>query len=319
MKISSLGAALVCVFLAGPASASPSPCSLTYVAEAAISLVHNQISVQAGLGDRVVPLVLDTGAAIGMLSHETAMAANLHATRTVGSLLSNTYMRGVGGDRPVSVMLAPHARLGDVAIADLRFAVPTSPRTDHAGHDIDLLGMNALATFDMDIDLLGHRLVLFQGNDQCSAPRVLMGGPLYVVPMVGPVRDLHTEIEISLGGHRLTAYVDTGATYTAISTAAAARVGLNADNPADEKHGKIRGAGAATVDAVRRLAAPMQLGDLTVSNMHVLVVDQEMFGADMLLGMDVLSKVHTWISNSTRKVVFQVPPTASPRVPGAGR
>jgi predicted aspartyl protease len=289
---------------------------LAYVTAVPLKVTPYRLIVDTRIGNKTLPLILDTGSNISVLSLATARSLDLRILPTTGSRFSSIQMHGMGGPREASIMEAPHVHLGDVSAPGMRFAVLDGPRDPAIGQDMDLLGMNPLSSFDIDIDMLGHRLVLFQGNDMCREPRVLMGGPFYKVPMFGDPRDLHTIVEVTIAGKVLTAMLDTGAPRSAMTIGAAQLVGLTDKILAADPHGKDWGIGSDALNAARHVSAPMSIGDLTIANMRVDVVDGHLLGTDMVLGMDFLTKVHTWISNSTRTVVFQVPPTASPPVPG---
>jgi hypothetical protein len=73
------------------------------------------------------------------------------------------------------------------------------------------------------------------------------------------------------------------------------------------------GVGPRLVKAETRISAPVVIGDLTLSNMPVDVVDQRhMRNVDMVLGIDFLTRVHVWVSRSSDAVVMQYPPQATP-------
>jgi hypothetical protein len=62
-----------------------------------------------------------------------------------------------------------------------------------------------------------------------------------------------------------------------------------------------------------RISPPVVIGDLTISNMPILVLDQRHANdADMLLGYDFVTRVHVWISRSSDSVIMQYPPAATP-------
>jgi clan AA aspartic protease (TIGR02281 family) len=294
-----------------PAMAASSSCGLAYVSEMPLTYTHGRIMVDVQIGGRTVPMILDTGSNISMLSRATARTVDLRVVPDVGSRFSSHSMRGMAGDSEVSIMVAPHVRIGEVRVPNMRIAVPNG--TDTNG--IDLLGMNPLAGFDLDLDLIGHRLVMFQGDTACHQPRAFMSAPLYPVAMTGDPRDIYIVIPVTLGGKQLTAMLDTGAQDVVISEEAAARAGLADQITSSDKRGTVTGIGSDKLSVVRHLSAPLTVGGLTVSNMFIDIINRHAYNADMILGMSFLSKVHTWISQSSHAVVFQVPPTASPPIP----
>ncbi len=303
--------------LGAPAAAAGSECSIKYVTELPLKVAHGRIFVAVRIGRKALPMMLDTGSYISMVSVETSRSVDLRVIPDIGSRFSSQQMMGVGGEREISMMSAPHVHIGDVTVNGMRFAVPSGRPAANAGPDPDLLGMNPLTGYDIDLDLLGNRLVLFQTDESCKHPPVLMDGPFYVAPMAGDPHDTHIGINVTLGDATLLAQLDTGAPNTVMTARAARRTGLTDEMLASDRRLKTAGIGGGGVAEVRHLSAPMTIGKLTVANIRVGIIDETLGDTDMLLGMDFLSKVHTWISNSTRNVVFQVPPTASPPVPGS--
>ncbi len=298
------------------AAQAASGCKLGYVTDVPLHLAHRQIIVDVRIGAHTVPLMLDTGSNISTLSREAAAPLDLRLAAGLTSDLSELENRGIGGSRSASLMVAPHVFIGSVSVPQMRFAVQSNPRDHAAGQELSLLGMNPLANFDIDLDLIGGRMALFQPGRHCAQVQVLMNGPLYAVPMVGDPRDTHIMVNVTLGGHPLVAALDTGAQGTALTLDAARRTGLAGRINASGPKVAVFGVGAHADAGLPLLLAPMSLGELNVANMRVLVLPNGLPGnIDMLLGMDFLSHVHTWIGNGSRTVVFQVPPTASPPVP----
>jgi len=64
------------------------------------------------------------------------------------------------------------------------------------------------------------------------------------------------------------------------------------------------------------VSPPIQLGDLTLSHLPVTIADQARLGdTGVVLGYDFISRVHVWISHSSRTLIMQYPPSATPAVP----
>ncbi len=61
-------------------------------------------------------------------------------------------------------------------------------------------------------------------------------------------------------------------------------------------------------------APSISFGEVALHNMPVTVVDQHSAGdhIDMIIGMDILARMHVWISFSTNTLVLQYPPAATP-------
>jgi hypothetical protein len=60
----------------------------------------------------------------------------------------------------------------------------------------------------------------------------------------------------------------------------------------------------------------LDVGDLTFNHFPVEIIDAftpQKF--DMVLGTDFMTKVHVWISYSSRTLILQYPPLPSPKAP----
>jgi predicted aspartyl protease len=110
--------------------------------------------------------------------------------------------------------------------------------------------------------------------------------------------------------------VDSGAAHTLIFRNAADRLGLHIEDLAQEPHFRARGVGPETPILVRHVMAPITIGEVTISNLPVALLDETSpDSTDMLLGMDFFSAVHVWLSFSSHVMIMQYPPKPSPPVP----
>ena len=64
---------------------------------------------------------------------------------------------------------------------------------------------------------------------------------------------------------------------------------------------------------------PVTIGGLTVTHLPVAIIDQAApDDTDMILGMDFMSRVHTWFSFSSKTLILQYPFLPSPHLPFSG-
>jgi clan AA aspartic protease (TIGR02281 family) len=174
-----------------------------------------------------------------------------------------------------------------------------------------VLGMSFLHDYDLDIDFWGGRLGLYKAIGGCDTPRAALQQPLYSVDLADASHSASPEVNVSVNGRLLRAVIDTGANQTSIFRDSARRVGLITGDV--QRTTDFHGVGPRVVRAEERISAPLVIGDLTVNNLKVAILDQRHPGQeDMLLGYDFVTRVHLWISHSSNTVIMQYPPQASP-------
>ncbi len=253
-------------------------------------------------------MIFDTGAESTTVT--SAAADRLHLQLEPGG-----FATGIGGTRSGYVFVAKtfqigrlHGRSLELHASQMDFPAGPSP--------VDgLLGDDFLAAYDVDLDLPEHKAILFRVLEGCSRPSAALTGELDAIPMVAAsdVNDHRPFVRVQVAGKTLTALVDSGASSTVIFRNAASRLGLHPDALQNDPHFRAGGIGPNSVNAVRHVMTPITVGDLIVQNVPAAIVDQRSFDdADMLLGLDFLKHVHAWFSFSSRTLVIQYPPLASP-------
>ncbi len=254
----------------------------------------------------------DTGAQATMLTTTAAARLSLSLMPLRGRL------EGIGGSSAAYGFTARNFQIGrlrghnfQLLAGDLGLSRP--------GHITDgLLGADFLAAYDIDLDFPEHKAILFKTAGDCARPSAALGGDLYTVPMVSPSgsADPRPHVRVSIAGKTLIAVLDTGAPVSLLFRDAARRIGVLPSALAAGLHFRARGVGSGTTAAVRHVLAPVEVGDLTVSNLAAAIVDQAApADADMLLGLDFLFRVHTWLSFSSRSLILQYPALPSPAAP----
>jgi clan AA aspartic protease (TIGR02281 family) len=290
-------------------------CGLAHVADMKLERHGQFFYTTITINGQNAELLLDTGSNINLLRESAAHRLGLGINRFQG------IVKGVGGERHTGEVRSREVRIGDAHGEDLTLA--TVADEAFVGASDGLLGMSFLYGFDIDLDFWGGKAGLYKSIGDCGSPPVAMPGPLYVVPISHPsvdslvvnelpVREISPVIEVSINGTRLRAVIDSGASRTAIFRDSARRAGI-APSSDVLKSTMGQGVGPRLVKTDKRMSAPIVIGDLTLSNMPVEVVDQRHpENIDMLLGLDFLTHVHVWVSRSSNTVVMQYPPQATP-------
>jgi hypothetical protein len=223
---------------------------------------------------------------------------------------------GIGGSIQASLSFTRSFQIGrlrgkrfPLLISDINFPVGAQSADG-------LLGADFLSSYDVDFDLALQRMDLFSVTGGCSAGAAFLDGPLFHAPLLpsGHRLDFRPRVAVRIHGRRFVAMIDTGAPHTVMFRDAAFLAGLSMDMPGAQHLVAARGVGQRAVPAVQVTAPLIDVGDITVHNMPVEIIDQFASDddADMIIGMDLLLRVHAWFSFATHDLVMQFPPRPSP-------
>ncbi len=252
---------------------------------------------------------LDTGAQITTLTTDAARRLSLSLTMLNGSV------EGIGGRSTAYGFVARSFQIGRLRGRNFQL-VASDLGLSHRGIPTDgLLGDDFLAAYDVDLDLPDGKAILFKTAGDCSRPGADLGGELYTVPMFAGAtsNDLRPHVRVSIAGKTLVAILDTGAPGSVLFRDTARKIGLQPASLATDPQFHTSGVGQRSPGAVLHVLTPIEIGDLTVSHLPVAIIDQAApADSDMLLGLDFLARVHTWLSFSSHTVIFQYPALSSP-------
>ena len=226
-------------------------------------------------------------------------------------------MYGVGGSRSMYLFYAHSFKMGALHGENLPLIAAAVDFSDYDPPLDGLIGSDFLSNYDVDLDLLDHQAKLFKVISGCRTPSAVMQEPLFEAGLVagGFPGDKSPYVRVQVGGKTLVAEIDSGANETVIFRNAARRLGLRLADLPNDPHFRSSGVGPRERDAVRHVMTPITIGEITISNLPVGIVDETLNdGTDMLLGLDFLARVHTWISFSSSTLVMQYPPQSSPKI-----
>jgi predicted aspartyl protease len=163
-----------------------------------------------------------------------------------------------------------------------------------------LLGADVLSDFDIDLDLAHHELK-FYGKQTCPTAAPDWTQP-YISLSTGLSRGEHLFFAVQLDGRPLTAFIDTGAQITTISTAAARATGVTESLLLSDRPVTTQGIAAGPLSARLHRFAKLNVGPLVIANPEILVADVKVNEADMVLGIDFLLQRRLWLSYGSRRV-----------------
>jgi hypothetical protein len=287
---------------------------LTPIAANATCEVHSRASIPLDVigGTITVPLevngitatfILDTGAQRSLVTGEAAQRLGLSRDQWVG-----TTMRGIGGiDRrpnanPRSLTLGGVSLVRRTMNHDTSMTVGILARTRVGNLTIDgLLGRDFLSLFDLDLDVPGGRLTLYQVHD-CAGRFLPWAGSYTAVPVASPAEDALV-VPVTLDGRPLHALLDTGASSSLLAAPGMFRVGLQLAGTAGDPADQVTGLGPRAVTMHRHTFRSLRIGDQIIDAPAIWVAPIRLTPiVDMLLGADWLAARRVWISYATRQL-----------------
>jgi predicted aspartyl protease len=292
---------LALAILAVPASAA---CVTRRVADLPLTLWQDKLLVNVTLDGSPETMALDTGAGITVISTEAAGRLDIphdfdHAAN-VG---------GVGGAQ--STLFIAHVdrldlgsmRFGHQALPIVDLPMRDSQRRPVAG----LLGADILSRFDVDLDIPGGRLGLWQetGCDTAPPPWDETAQPAPIELDAGH----HIQLPLRVDGVALNAVLDTGAGGMVLTLRAGMRAGATEDALAADP--VIHGTGVNNQPWSGHMHRfhSITFADRRLSDVWTALVPgrdvaryDALIGADGLVGMRVLRDMRLWISYRTKRL-----------------
>jgi predicted aspartyl protease len=267
--------------------------------------------------------LLDTGGAYTALSVDTIkeMGLKIQPSRVV---MYDVYGNSMAGQVTVDFGLGPQTvKNFDLVIAGI------------GGLD-GIFAEDVMQNYDIDIDFAARKLNYFL-TSHCDGKVIYWPATVVAsVPFHGwnMRSDAHMNVPVKIDGHEVTAIVDTGATFSTLDAGTAHQLfDLSPDSPGAVKPEKAILGSKEFVWTFKTL----EIGGITVSNpkMHVIPAlmgkkGQDDIAADshvrritdgmqptMLIGMDILRKLHLYIAFKEQKLY--VTPASDQKPEDVGR
>jgi predicted aspartyl protease len=305
-------------------------CKLVKIGEVPLHFDHVPV-IDVSMNGHATQLIVDTGSFASLLFQSAIDRYDLNKMGTAEKRC------GVGGCSDTRMVVVKDFALDQYVVHDLRFvAAPTAGDTLIAG----LLGQDFLSKMDVEFDIPGNRLRLFQPVD-CKGNQVMYWANEWNEVkleadtsgnrwLLGPV---------SLNGHELSGFFDSGSALTTVSTRVTQRSGLGPET-AVYQVGSGWGIGPAKLALQRARFHSIGIGQETVQNPDLGIAD--IFGADrevhtgsliaktwfrepeIVVGADFLRAHRVYVANSQNKLYFTYQggplftPVAAPQKAAAG-
>lgn len=297
------------------------PCKLDLVGNLLLRESGGHILIDASVNDQPVRMVLDTGADYTILTPQAEKRLHLDRENWPDSTVA-----GIGGTRKSTFFQAETLRLGNLYGTTWNFLVADVAATNVEPKPDGLLGADLLRLYDFDLDLLGGYLRIFYPEHDCSQPSAYLTGPLHMVDlettiMPGVAVSFNTlalvKLHVRIGDRLLVAEIDSGAPHNVLFLSGLAKLNWSTEQFTADKRGLAGGIGPDLVPTIYHIIPTVGIGDLKIANVPVNAVNTSMGpgGPDIILGLELLRRVHVWISHSSAQVILQMPPMPSPPLP----
>ena len=310
--------ALACL-CPGTAFAADAPdCRLKIVNTLSITMAHGGARPLVGVkvNDTELKFLLDTGGYATQISALAARDLNLPITESGGKLLD---LYGSASSNAAKVDTFALGRLVDKNTLLPLMTETTAPATTAQQQPLfaGLLAADYMGGYDTELDFTGGKMNYFS-RDHC--PGKVVYWPAAAIAAV-PMRFMnnHLILDVMLDGHPFRAMVDTGAPETILYMSEAKRVfGLASTDEGqrfEHTFQKLSFEGL-EVGSPHIAIIPDKMGSKDPNNGYVTgsrlhrVDDADSSDPVMLIGMNILSKLHLYIAFSENRIY--ITPAAAP-------
>lgn len=275
----------------------PGSCGTVRLGETTVSTLRNAPIITSFANGMAVTLLLDTGAQTTILT--PPVAQRIGAQRP--SIEFQRQMHGIAGSLQTSEVELHSFTMGGVAIPWRRVHVaPVNVSSVFSAPLDGVLGVDTLSSFDVDLDLPGHRVVLYE-KQTCAGATPAWREP-YARIAAGRSLGDHLFFPVQLEGRKLAAFIDTGAQLSVLSTKAAAALGVTEEALARDRVIIVHGAAAEQLSAHLHRFSQLAVGTEMIRNLEIVVTDVRLNDADIVLGTDFLRSRRMWMSYGSQQI-----------------
>ena len=288
-----------------------------------------RVYVPVKINDVRKSMLVDTGGFFTEITPDTVGELNLDTRHTGLAIV------GVGGDTTSLAANAPF-QLGNLKASSLDFMVMPDNQllADDVADAAGLLAPSFMRSYDVEFDFAAKKFSLLS-QDHCEGKVVYWPASAGAIAIV-PIRinsDGHIELQVELDGRKLTAILDTGATNTVLNLDVAQdSFGVHPGDATTPETGHLTGSNVAKTYTHRFKRLALEgvsvgnptldlLPDLVRTRMHdprdtvsgdtrLRSTTQKTTLDDMILGMDILRRLHLYIAYREKKLY--VTPAAAP-------
>ena len=298
--------------LAGNAAAAEtSKCKLARIAEWPVRAEYHRPVVDGEINGRKIGILLDTGAQMSIVRRSATTRLGLTRYEAEGYRAF-----GVGGETRAEYVHIDEFRIGKAVRKNWRALV--AGEHDFDGDIAVFLGDDFFNQVDIEFDLAHHAVRLYETKD-CEAVSLAYWTtePAGVVPIEAGSK---IWVTVAINGKPVRAELDSGASYSVLSRADAARLGVTPESPGVVAGGCVTGEGKRQIDSWIGLFESFAIGNEIIRNPRIRFADLWQYTTytetgsrlparfagqpDMLLGADFLRAHRVLIAHSQRKMYF---------------
>ncbi len=280
-----------------PAADATGGCGTVRLGQTTVAAPRNTPIITLLANETPLTLLLDTGAETTILTPAAAQRVGAQSPRVE----FQRQMRGVAGSLQTSEVELRSFTVGGVAIPWRRVRIaPIHVASVFSGPLDGVLGADSLSSFDLDLDLPNNRIIFYR-KQVCPGAVPTWTEP-YVTIAAGRSRSDRLFFPMQLDGHKVDAFVDTGAQSTVLSTGAALGLGVTTALLAHDRAATLRGAAGEQVNGRVHQFARLSIGVEAVHNPEMIVTDLRLSDADLVLGMDFLKPRRIWLSYGSQQI-----------------
>jgi len=306
-------AALLLLLDLPPAMAADKKCQLLMIGQLSVSIDRGLPLAAVTINGTAQHMVVDTGASSTVIFKPTATALGLK------SVAINKRFYGIGGSDDARVTTVHDFALGSYVVHDVRLIVSGRLVSDDVA---GLLGEDFLSRVDEEFDLTSRALRFFTPKD-CSGDQVVYWQqpqqPYSLVPIERSRIPDFLLVKVSLNGHDVVAMLDSGATYSTVTSKLAQSSGMHPES-APVAAGATKGLAANSIEASVAVFPSLSIGDENIKNAKLRVADlwgkdREVRGGsnipvdpiylpDMIIGADFIRAHRMYVARSQGKIYF---------------
>jgi predicted aspartyl protease len=260
-------------------------------------MLGNQPIVKVFADNAAVLLLLDTGSEATVLTPAAAQRIGAHYPR-VGL---GRQMHGITGDIPAGELELRNLTIGGIEVPRRRVRVGPIEIVNALSGLLDgLLGADILRSFDIDLDLPGRRMTLYQGQS-CAAASPAWSQPYArIAASRSPSNRLFFPVQ--LDGRAISALFDSGAQFSVLSTRTALALGVKEAVLARDPPVTVRGADGEQLSAHAHRFFRLEVDGEVIRNPEIDVTEISLNEADLVLGIDFLGSRRVWISYGSQQL-----------------
>jgi len=297
--IRSLFLSVVLGALSHPALAAAEPVKCRYQMLGTLPLQYHgaglELTMQGEINGTPAVLLIDTGASDTWLTRFGTDKRGLRRQRTLNAAI------GVGGITRLDNVAIKSFKVGPID-SDGRGSLLVIDETGERAEYDAIVGASFLLQRDMELSLADKTIKFFEPHD-CS--RTFLGywdSNAVDLPMQLDSDYARPVIDIEINGIKMKALMDTGATGTSISAAAARRAGVLLDGPGVTSTGPTSGVGKKLVNTYKATFRSVAIGHEVIKNPVLRITEQESEAFDVTLGTDFLRAHRVLFAVSQNKV-----------------